>query len=152
MRWLRFFVTVHARPAEARAGQAVPLAGRSVTPLVVPPEALGTPWALSFEQAYANLQRIERLFAEPDGSFFWGSARDEPAWQVEGALFDRQGRLLCVDLKGTCPESVLDRLLAALGWPETPLMFQLMREGLYLDEADFRRYAREGGGSLAADK
>lgn len=141
MRWLHFFVTVHARPPAAQAGKPLLLGNLSVMPLEVPPEALGTPWDLSFEQAYQRLQQIERLFAEPDGSFFWGSARGEAPWQIEGALFDRQGRLLCVDIRGTCPQWALDRLLSALGWPQTPLMFQLMREGLYLDEADFRRYA-----------
>lgn len=144
---LRFFVTVHARPAEAHAGRPVQLGGLHLTALDVPPEKLGTPFHLSFEQAYEKLQQIERLFVEPDGSFFWGSARNEPAWQIEGAMFDRQGRLLCVDLRGTCPEPALDRLLAALGWPETRLMFQLLREGVFLDETDFRRYAGASGES-----
>jgi hypothetical protein len=141
MRWLSFFVTVHARPAAARPGRPLRLGSVEAAPLDVPPEALGTPLDLSFEQVYENLQQIERLFVEPDGSFYWGSARDEAAWQIEGAMFDRQGKLLCVDLRGSCPEPALDRLLAALGWPQTPLMFQLMREGVFLDEAGFRRYA-----------
>ncbi len=65
----------------------------------------------------------------------------EPHWQVEGNLFDRAGRLLFADLKGACPDEQLDQLLAALGWPATPLMFQLVREAVFLAEPEFRRYA-----------
>jgi hypothetical protein len=28
-----------------------------------------------------------------------------------------------------------------LGWPQTPLVFQLVREAVFLDEAEFRRWA-----------
>ncbi len=81
------------------------------------------------------------MYFEPDGSFVWTSAQSEPRWHVEGNLFDRDGRLLFADLKGACPNEQLDRLLAAFGWPRTPLMFQLVREAVFLGEAEFRRYA-----------
>jgi hypothetical protein len=81
------------------------------------------------------------MFFEPDGSFVWTSPSNEPAWQVDGNLFDRNGRVLFVDLKGSCPGDQFDRLLSALGWPATPLVFQLVREAVFLDEAEFRRYA-----------
>jgi len=32
-------------------------------------------------------------------------------------------------------------LLTALGWPATAVMFQLTREAVFLDEAEFRRFA-----------
>jgi hypothetical protein len=86
------------------------------------------------------------MFVEPDGSFVWVSSnaacdQAAPAWQLDGNLFDRNGRLLMVDLKGTCAEAEFDRLLAAFGWPTTPVMFQLSREAVFLDEPNFRRYA-----------
>jgi hypothetical protein len=56
-------------------------------------------------------------------------------------LFDRNGRLLFVDLKGSCPADQFDRLLSAFGWPETPVMFQLTREAVFLDEVEFRGFA-----------
>jgi hypothetical protein len=83
------------------------------------------------------------MFCEPDGSFVWVSSQGEPAWQVDGNLYDRNERLLFVDLKGTCPPREFDRLLGALGWPSTALMFQLTREAVFLDEAEFRRHALE---------
>jgi hypothetical protein len=49
--------------------------------------------------------------------------------------------LLYAELRGYCPDAALDHLLAALGWPETPLIFQLIRHAVFLDEAEFRRYA-----------
>ena len=79
------------------------------------------------------------MYCEPDGSFVWVSSQGEPAWQVDGNLYDHNERLLFVDLKGTCPPREFDRFLAALGWPRTKLMFQLTREAVFLDEAEFRR-------------
>ncbi len=81
------------------------------------------------------------MFCEPDGSFVWTSPRDEPTWQVDGNLYDRDGRLLFVDLKGTCPPKEFDGLLQAFGWPATSLMFQLTREAVFLGEDEFRRLA-----------
>jgi hypothetical protein len=56
-------------------------------------------------------------------------------------MYDRNGQLLFVDAKGYCPGDAFDRLLAALGWPGTKLMFQLVRQAVFLDEATFRRQA-----------
>ena len=103
---------------------------------------------ISFEAARTMLSQLPRMFCEADGSFVWVSPQGAPAWQVDGNLYDRNERLLFVDLKGTCPADEFDRLLTALGWPETRLMFQLTREALFLDEAEFRRYAETGPSPL----
>ncbi len=138
----RFYVTIHAQPAEAEAGDPIEIGGRTLRPLRVSPATLGaTTFAVRFEDAVAALDRFERLYCEPDGSFVWTSPQAEPVWQVDGNLYDRNERLLFVDLKGTCPPGEFDRLLAALGWPGTALMFQLTREAVFLDEAEFRRVA-----------
>ena len=136
-----FNITIHARPQQAIAGPAIELGGQTLDTLAIPHEALSHPFGLSFETAMEELSGLERLFCEPDGSFFWGSPHDGPRWQVDGSLFDRTGRLLFVDLRGTCPAGEFDRLLAALGWPETPLAFQLVREAVFLAEPEFRRQA-----------
>jgi hypothetical protein len=81
------------------------------------------------------------MFCEADGSFVWVSPHGQRAWQVDGNLYDLGERLLFVDLKGTCPPHQFDRFLAALGWPDTRLMFQLTREAVFLDESEFRRWA-----------
>jgi hypothetical protein len=39
-------------------------------------------------------------------------------------------------------------LLAALGWSEARLAFQLSRRGLFLDEPEFRRLAAEPTGAI----
>ena len=88
--------------------------------------------------------------AEPDGSFVWACSRSaEPAdtgfWQVDGNAAERDGRLLLVDLKGSCPAAEFDRLLEAFGWPEQPVMMQLVRAAAFLDEATFRRHATARG-------
>jgi hypothetical protein len=56
-------------------------------------------------------------------------------------LYDRAGRLLYVDLKGACPPERFDQLLRAVGWPDAGVMFQITAAAVFLDEAEFRRWA-----------
>jgi hypothetical protein len=143
---LHFHATVHARSGDVSQGVAIELRGQATPTLIVPPTALAHPFELTFEEAVAALERLDRMFIEPDGAFVWVSAStaatgDEQAWQLDGNLFDRNGRLLLVDVKGSCPEVEFDRLLAAFGWPGTPVLFELTREAVFLGESEFRRYA-----------
>jgi hypothetical protein len=143
---LNFQVTLHARSPEVRPGISLQLRGLATPTLIVPPAALAHPFSMTFEEAAVALASLERMFVEPDGSFVWVSATPPTEgatdrWQIDGNLFDRNGRLLMVDLKGTCAEAEFDRLLSAFGWPATPVMFQLAREAVFLDEPNFRRYA-----------
>jgi hypothetical protein len=144
---LQFHATLHARSPEVTPGITLELRGVRVATLIVPPEALAHAFGISFEDAAKALEALERMFVEPDGSFVWVSsntAGDQSAerWQLDGNLYDRNARLLLVDLKGSCAEEDFDRLLAAFGWPAMPIMFQLAREAVFLDEAAFRKYAR----------
>ncbi|MGD9723237.1 MAG: hypothetical protein AB7O59_18610 [Pirellulales bacterium] len=139
---LSFYVSVHARPTNATAGATIALSGRPVQALALQPAELATTaFPCSFETAQERLSKLERMFCEADGSFVWTSPQSALTWQVDGNLYDRDGRLLFVDLKGSCPSDQFDRLLAALGWPEAKLVFQLTREAVFLDEAEFRRHA-----------
>ena len=145
-----FEITLQARPAEATPGPALTDAWGAWPTLEVPKAALATPLAVGFDAALERLGAIERLYAEPDGSFVWACSRSaEPAdigfWQVDGNAAERDGRLLLVDLKGSCPAAEFDRLLDAFGWPEQPLMMQLVRAAAFLDEATFRRHATARG-------
>jgi hypothetical protein len=143
-----FFATVHARPQGARAGATIELSGRGVRTLDVERDVLSsTPLAITFEAARQRLDQLPRMYTEADGSFVWASSQGESRWQVDGNLYDTGQRLLFVDLKGSCPPEAFDRLLTSLGWPETPLMFQLTRQAVFLDEAEFRRWAQQGGRS-----
>lgn len=94
----------------------------------------------TFEQVSDSLALLPRMFVEPDGSFVWVSA-GAADWQLDGVLYDGAGRLWYVELKGRCPEAELNRLLAALGWPQTSLVFQLVREAVWLDERAFWQHA-----------
>lgn len=140
---LSFHVSVHARSAEVGDGPMVMIGGGSVRTLSVGPEAIGLPYGVTFEQAGEALAKLERMFFEPDGSFVWTSMSGEPRWQVDGNLFDRGGKLLFVDLKGSCPSEQFDRLLAAFGWPAIPVMFQVTQAAVFLGEPEFRRFAGE---------
>lgn len=137
-----FFITVHALPANAIAGTGIEREGRSYATLCVSPAALATTtFDISFEDAATRLTRLPRMYCEPDGSFVWVSPQGAAIWQIDGNLYDRDGRLLFVDLKGSCPPAEFDELLRAFGWPATPLVFQLTREAVFLAEAEFRRWA-----------
>jgi hypothetical protein len=138
--WYSFDVIVHALPKETRRRAAREVHGRKVTPLEMGPEEMG-PFALTFEEAYARLAQLPRLFIEPDGSFVWTGQAEDAAWQVDGNLYDHAGRLWYVTAKGRCPSPTLEAFLRCLGWPETRLAFQLVREALWLDEDEFRRWA-----------
>lgn len=140
-----FEVSIHASPAAARpAGRHADAWGEWPV-LEVPREALTAPLAVGFDAALAALGGLERLYVEPDGSFVWTSPQDGPRWQVDGNATERNGRVLLVDLRGSCPSTALDRLLSALGWPGQPLMFQLLRPAVFLDEPTFRRHALARG-------
>ena len=122
---LKFQISVHARDRDA--------AGLPVT----------------FDEALAALERLDRLFIEPDGSLVWTDVTaDGGAWQVDGNLIDRGESLAYVELKGVCPEAQFDRLLSALGWPEAGLAFQLQKRGVFLEEAEFRSLAGTSEGAV----
>lgn len=103
---------------------------------------------VSFDWAVAELANLRRLFIEPDGSFVWTGEEAGQAWQVDGNLIDRGDCLAYVELKGRCREERFDELLAALGWPRSPLAFQLPRRGVTLDEAEFRELAASEAGAV----
>jgi hypothetical protein len=61
------------------------------------------------------------------------SPAGEPAWQLDGVVLDRDGRVLYVDLLGSCLSESLDQVLSALGGPAARAVFQLRHEALILD-------------------
>ena len=138
-----FHATLHARPPGVMPGPAWSFAGQNLATLAVSSGELASPLPVSFEEAAERLARLERMFVEPDGSFVWVSARTDAQWQVDGNLYDRNGKLLFVDLKGTCPAAEFDRLLTAFGWPAAPVMFQIVQAAVFLDEAEFRKCAQK---------
>jgi hypothetical protein len=140
-----FDITLHARPGAAGPGGIHGDAWGSWPVLAVPRDALAEPMAADFDAALARLAALERMYVEPDGSFVWTSPREGLSWQVDGNAAERSGRVLLVDLRGSCPPAEFDRLLAAWGWPGQAVMMQLVRPAVFLDEATFRRHALARG-------
>jgi hypothetical protein len=138
---LQFHTCIYARPREASSGQTRIVGRHEVMPIDAPPTELLSSGPLTFDQAADALAKLPRMFLEPDGSFVWAGGEEDSAWQLDGVLYDQGARLACVELRGRCPPAALDDLLSALGWPEAPLLFQLLPQGLLVSEEDFRRLA-----------
>jgi hypothetical protein len=138
----RFHCSVHSLPAGVSDGQVVALPEGDVRSLSVRRDKLAAAMSVSFEQAYDTLSRLPRMFIEPDGSFVWVSSAGEPKWQVDGNLYDRSGLLMFVDLKGFCPAGRFDDVIATFRGA-TPLMFQLVRHAVFVNEEEFRAYAKK---------
>lgn len=136
-----FNVTVHARPEGVESAQPLLIQGVEVRPLSIASNELIRTFAVTFEQTATALLELPRMFCEPDGYFVWSGKENGRRWQVDGHLYDRADRMLYVLLKGNCPREAFDLLLTALGWPLTPLLFQLVNEAVILGEADFRLWA-----------
>ena len=119
-------------------GPLIRARGLRLQTLAVSPVNLGEPMANSFEFAQHRLNRLPRMLFEPDGSFVWVG---ENEWQVDGVLYDRNGKLHSAELKGSCSEDAFDTLLSAMGWPGTDLIFQLVQKSVFVDEGEFRRFA-----------
>lgn len=143
--WYAFEITLHPSPAAAVIRTSGELLHRDAwgewPTLGVAPADLARPLAVGFDDALERLGRLERMFVEPDGALVWtGTAGGQP-WQVDGNAWERDGRLSHLDLKGRCPPAAFDLLLAASGWPAEPVMIQLVRGGVFVDEETFRAHA-----------
>ena len=131
-----FDVSAHALPAEARPAASHRDEWGEWATLDVPRAALVHPMAVGFDDALARRQPPESVVE---------AASDGLSWQVDGNAAERDGRVLLVDLRGACPPGEFDRLLACLGWPGQPMMFQLLRPAVFLAEETFRRHALARG-------
>jgi hypothetical protein len=106
------------------------------------------PLAVTFDDAFFALQQLDRLFIEPDGSFVWAGETDAQQWQVDGNLIDRGDVLAYVEVKGACPDERFNRFLTTLGWPGATIVFQLSRQGSFVDESAFRQMAASATGAI----
>jgi hypothetical protein len=125
-------------------GTARHLGGVEVFPLDVTASQLTQPLPISFETACERLAQLPRMFCEPDGSFVWVADDAERTWQVDGNLYDGPAGLMYVELKGACPESKFREIIACCGEESGPLAFQLLREAIFLDEAELLRWLHAG--------
>ena len=138
---IAFEISIRARPDVAEAGPDL-VDPHGVWPTLVPsPEA--PPLPVDGDACLQRLGSLPRMFTEPDGSFVWVGLQQELDWQVDGQVHERDGRVVSVDLMGRCPEREFDRLMMAFGWPGQPLMMEMRRAGVFLDESAFRRHAAD---------
>ena len=132
---LKLDLSIHARPDAAMLAEPIEVNGQLVRPIANRSDATRPPFAISFEQAAERITALDAMIhLEPDGWFIWHSPKGEqPVWQINGNLYDRNGRVLYVPLRGACPEATFRRLLAALAkHPEDDLMFELTHAGVYV--------------------
>jgi hypothetical protein len=140
----RFHANLFARPDGLHEGTPLHLRDKPLKPLRTEegrPPIFDAFFSTTFEQALTALARLPRLDAEPDGFFVIAGDYQGKRWQIDGHLFDFNDRLHRVELHGECPAGAFDSLLACFGWPATPLAFELVQEGVALDEIAFRTWA-----------
>lgn len=96
------------------------------------------PLAVTFEVAYERLSRLPRMFLEPDGSFVWVNPDEQsPRWQIDGNLQDGGPSLHSVLLQGCCNVHWFLELLDCLLGDQGELVFELVREGEWINEQEF---------------
>ncbi|TWT78269.1 hypothetical protein Pla123a_10600 [Posidoniimonas polymericola] len=146
---LKLHANVFAEPPAAIDGPVVELRGQSLPTLLSqtggPPQfvaAMPTP----FEQMQQAIRELPRSDTEPDGYFLITGhepvADGDPVfWRLNGHMHEHQGRMHRVELHGECPAKTLDTVLQTMGWPDQPVVFQLVHEGVTLREPEFRAWA-----------
>ncbi|QDS97338.1 hypothetical protein [Adhaeretor mobilis] len=145
---LRFRVNLYARPDSLEAGEPITL--RNVKLATLRGRGQQTIFdaylPVTFEAALAEMQKLPRMDAEPDGYYVFSGGQQGERWQIDGHLFDFSGRLHRVEMSGHCPAGVFAQLLAIFA-PEaseekkSELAFELIREGVVMDKDNFLRWA-----------
>jgi len=140
----RFHANLYKPPERLTAGEAVTLRGIELTPLREPdgrPPTFDEFFPASFERVLERLVELPRLDAEPDGFFVQSGEVGADRWQLDGHLFDFDGQLHRLELHGSCPAGALDDVLACIGGDDAPVAFELVQEGVALNQRQFRRWA-----------
>lgn len=97
------------------------------------------PLSVSFEAVAVALETLPRMFFEPDGSFLWVSDDAQAPWQLDGQLQDQGASLDHVEIKGTCSLESFRAFLQTLRGNNEQLVFQLVAERRFVDEATAQR-------------
>ena len=113
--------------------------------LLIAQDQLSTPLPIGFDDVLNQLGNLSRLYAEPDGSFVWTSPHDHARWQVNGNLYEKNDNILFVELKGFCPASEFDQLLACFLPDEKACVVQLTRPAVFVTVEVFRTHAAARG-------
>jgi len=127
--WRDFHITLHAAPQALPSQGTLYFQERDWPSVTINAADLVVPFAISFEEACDNLGKLQRMYVEPDGSFVWRGTTSEQSWQIDGNLYDRQGRVLYCEMKGACFAEVFRQFLAALLLRGDGVVIQEMRSG-----------------------
>lgn len=92
---------------------------------------------MSFEQAFERLELLPRMFIELDGSFVWSGQQDAGRWQIDGMLYDRDGRLQRAELAGQAPRHHWEQLLNVFGQPLDTLTIHCLQQQRFIQHAEF---------------
>ena len=136
-----FHITLHARPAQVLTSGEREIGSKVVATVHFDTSSPAT-WESAFEDAAARLTRLPRMFFELDGSFVCSG--ENPAgdrWQLEGQLYDRDGHIVFLELKGNCPEHVFDEVLSAAGPGPRGVVIQLTQQAVFVSCEQFRQIA-----------
>lgn len=147
---LKFNANVYAKPTGTQLGAEVTLRETSFPTLT--DEAGGPPRFLAtlpntFEAIQQSLLETTHCDCEPDGFFLVTGHEGEAFWRLNGHMHEYQPEgepeplMYRIELNGECPEKVFDLVLTAMGWPKQTLVFELVHEGVSLEEAALRTYA-----------
>lgn len=146
----RFDVVLHPRGDATVAGPPFE-DDRGVWPTLRRGAARGITTAVGFDAALAALDAFPRASTEPDGAFLWVGEGEGGRWQVDGNAWEREGRILSVDVRGRCPVGELRRFLGLWRAEGEALLVELVRGGVYVDEATFLRHAVAAGPDAPAN-
>lgn len=141
---LQLHTTVYALPRLTKPGAVVVLRGLSLPTLggeYGGPPRFDTPLPVTFDALQQRLTELPRCDTEPDGFFLLTGHQAGAFWRLNGHMHEYNDSMHRVELSGECPSAALDAVLGRLGWPSTPLAFELVQEGVTLRESDFRRWA-----------
>lgn len=143
---LNFHTNIFAFPGDVESSTTIQLRGLDLLTLTSPdggPPRFTAPLPASFEEIQRWLLKIPRMDIEPDGYFIVAGGESEgQRWQIDGHLFEYNGQMHRVEMHGNCSEATFDQLLSCFGWPEAQVVFELVQEGVTLDEEHFRQWAR----------
>lgn len=152
-RHYRLHVNVFAMPPQAKPGPVVTLRGVELPTLMGEhggPPPFTAPLPVGFEEMQRQLLELPRSDCEPDGFFLLtGGKQDDPAnpfWRLNGHMHEAamptgENPMHRVELNGDCSQEIFDAVLRTMGWPATPLAFELVQEGVTLEERAFREWA-----------
>lgn len=111
---------------------------RSQGSLLATAETLLLP--VTFEHVAQELQKLQQLQFEWDGSFVWSGQSEAARWQLDGMLYDVANQLQRIELKGNCPLDCFERLIGLLGCSKDSLIVQMVATGQLMDLSDFENY------------